>query len=262
VAKIEKPEALDYLDKIIEAADAVMVARGDLGVEVSFEKVPLIQKEIVSKCIAASKPVIIATQMMESMISNFAPTRAEANDVANAVLEGADAMMLSAETSMGKFPLEAVQAMQKIITWTESKQLLRFPLHPPVDTGRRGNGYLTKSICFNAAALAKQVNAKGIIIFANSDMPVSLVSSHRAAHAKIIVYTTKPELLRTLPLLWGVEVHLYPQFQTIGDAVTYAKQHILENKLLDEGCKVVYVGSTPFTLNRSNMVRLGRMELN
>jgi pyruvate kinase len=261
VAKIEKPEALQYLDKIIHETDAVMVARGDLGVEVSFEKVPLIQKEIVKKCINASKPVIIATQMMESMIANFSPTRAEANDVANAVLDGADAMMLSAETSMGEFPLEAVQAMQKIITWTESKQLLQFALHPPIDTGVRGHGYLTRSICFNAAALAKQVDAKAIIIFANDEMPVRLVSSYRAAHAKIIVYTTKPELLRTLPLLWGVEVHLYPEFATVGDAVFYVKRHVLENNLLEESCKVVYVGSIPFALNRSNMVRLGRMEL-
>ncbi len=260
VAKIEKPEALLYLDKIIHETDAVMVARGDLGVEVSFEKVPVFQKEIVAKCIDAAKPVIIATQMMESMITNFSPTRAEANDVANAVLEGADAMMLSAETSMGQFPVEAVQAMQRIITWTESKELVNFQMIPPVDRGR-GNGYLTKSICFNAAALAKQVDAKAIIIFANSDMPVQLVSSHRA-HARIIVYTTKPELLRTLPLIWGVEVYLYPKMQTIADAVLYSKQHVLENKLLEEGCKVVYVGSIPFTLNRSNVVRLGRMEIN
>ena len=239
-----------------------MVARGDLGVEVSFEKVPLIQKEIVAKCIAAAKPVIIATQMMESMITNFSPTRAEANDVANAVLEGADAMMLSAETSIGEFPLEAVQAMQKIISWTESKELLQFPSEPPVDCGKRGYNYLTRSICYNAAALAKQVEAKGIIIFANSDMPVQLVASHRAAHAKIIAYTTKPELMRTLPLIWGVDVYLYPQFTMVAEGVNYAKQHILENKLLEEGCKVVYVGSTPFTLDRSNMVRLGRMEIN
>jgi pyruvate kinase len=260
VAKIEKPEALQYLDEIIEASDGIMVARGDLGVEVSFEKVPLIQKEIVAKCIAAAKPVIIATQMMESMITNFSPTRAEANDVANAVLEGADAMMLSAETSMGEFPFESVQAMQKIICWTESKQPLQISSSPPVDNGR-GHGYLTKSICYNAAALAKQVDAQGIIIFANSDISVRLVSSHRATHAKIIVYTTKPELLRTLPLLWGVDVYLYPKFRTIGEAVLYSKQHILENNLLEKGVKVVYVGSTPFALERSNMVRLGRMEL-
>ena len=259
VAKIEKPEALEYLDGIIEASDGIMVARGDLGVEMSFEKVPLIQKEIVAKCIAAAKPVIIATQMMESMITNFSPTRAEANDVANAVLEGADAMMLSAETSMGEFPLESVQAMQKIISWTESKQPLTISSQPPVDTGR-GHGYLTKSICYNAAALAKQVDATGIIIFANSALSVRLVSSHRAAHAKIIVYTTIPELLRTLPLLWGVDVYLYPKFRTIGEAVHYAKRHILENNLLEEGTKVVYVGSTPFALERSNMVRLGRLE--
>ena len=261
IAKIEKPEALEYLDQIIEATDGVMVARGDLGVEVSFEKVPLIQKEIVSKCIAASKPVIIATQMMESMITNFSPTRAEANDVANAVLDGADAMMLSAETSVGQFPVEAVQAMQKIISWTEAKQLLQLSLRPPVDE-ERGNGYLTKATCFNAACLAKQINASAIIIFANSDVSVRLVSSHRAIHAKIIVFTTKPELLRTLPLLWGVDVHLYPQFTTVGEAVAHVKQYILANKLLKEGSKVVYVGSVPFKLERPNMVRVGRMEVN
>ena len=261
IAKIEKPEALEYLDKIIESTDGVMVARGDLGVEVSFEKVPSIQKEIVTKCIAASKPVIIATQMMESMITNFSPTRAEANDVANAVLDGADAMMLSAETSIGQFPVEAVQAMQKIITWTESKQFVQFPIHPPVDE-ERGNGYLTKSICYNAASLAKQINASAIIIFANSDTAVRLVSSHRAIHSKIIVFTTKPELLRTLPLLWGVEVYLYPQFATIGEAVTYVKEYILKTNILKEHTKVVYLGSVPFALDRPNMTRVGRMEQN
>ncbi|MDR2907069.1 MAG: pyruvate kinase [Bacteroidales bacterium] len=260
VAKIEKPEALLYLDQIIHATDAVMVARGDLGVEMSFEKVPLIQKEIVAKCLDAAKPVIIATQMMESMITNFSPTRAEANDVANAVLEGADAMMLSAETSVGQFPVEAVEAMQKILTWTEWKEPLQIPMHPPIDKGR-GHGYLSKSVCFNAATMARQVDAKAIIIFANSDIPVRWVSSFRA-NAKIIVYTTKPELLRTLPLVWGVDVYLYPQLSSVLDAVNYAKHHILEEKLLDEGCKVVYVGSIPFTHNRANMVRLGRMEIN
>ena len=259
IAKIEKPEALEYLDGIIKATDGVMVARGDLGVEMSFEKVPVIQKEIVSKCIAASKPVIIATQMMESMITNFLPTRAEANDVANAVLDGADAMMLSAETSVGEFPVEAVQAMQKIITWTETQQMQAFPIHPPVDYGR-GHGYLTKSICFNAATLAKQVDAKAIIIFANSDTPVRLVSSHRAVHARIIVFTPKSELLRTLPLFWGVEVHLYPEFKTIAEAVAYVKQYVLDEKLVEDGKKVVYLGSVPFTLDRPNIVRLGRME--
>jgi len=260
IAKIEKPEALEYLDKIIEATDGVMVARGDLGVEVSFEKVPLIQKEIVTKCISASKPVIIATQMMESMITNFSPTRAEANDVANAVLDGADAMMLSAETSVGNFPVEAVLAMQRIITWTE-QQMPEFRLHPPIEEAR-GHGFLTKAICYNAASLAKQVEASAIIIFAQDDTSVRLVASHRAIHAKIMVYTTKSELLHTLPLFWGVEAHLYPEFNTIADAVTYAKQHVLEDKLLKEGSKVVYLGSVPFALNRPNMVRLGRMEIN
>jgi pyruvate kinase len=197
--------------------------------------------------------------MMESMITNFSPTRAEANDVANAVLDGADAMMLSAETSVGEFPVEAVQAMQRIITWTESKQVLEFPVHPPVDE-ERGKGFLEKSICYNAACLAKQVDAKGIVIFAKNDTPIRLVSSHRALHAKIIVYTTDPKLLRTLPLLWGVEVYLYPDFKLIGEAVAHAKQHVLDEKLLNEGDKVVYVGSVPFTLERTNMVRLGRME--
>ncbi|MCL2414880.1 MAG: pyruvate kinase [Bacteroidales bacterium] len=259
IAKIEKPEALEYLDEIIEASDGIMVARGDLGVEISFEKVPTLQKEIVRKCVIAAKPVIIATQMMESMITNFLPTRAEANDVANAVLDGADALMLSAETSIGEFPVEAVQAMQDIITWTESRHLIQFPLQPPIEEPR-GGGYLTKSICYNAASLAKQIEASAIIVFANSGTPVRLAASHRATRSKIIVFTTKPELLRTLPLIWGVEVHMYPEFRTVGEAVNYVKDYILASKLLKEHSKVVYLGSTPFNLKRSNMVRIGRME--
>jgi pyruvate kinase len=149
--------------------------------------------------------------------------------------------------------------MQKIITWTEGKQMKEFPQHPPLDE-ERGHGYLMKSICYNGASLAKQIEAKAIIIFAKNDIPVRLVSSHRALHAKIIVYTTKPELLRTLPMFWGVEVHLYPEFASVADAVAHVKQHILDEDILKEGDKVVYVGSVPFVLERVNIVRLGRIE--
>ncbi|HSO85188.1 MAG TPA: pyruvate kinase, partial [Draconibacterium sp.] len=165
IAKIEKPEALDEIDQIIEVTDGVMVARGDLGVEVSFDRVPLIQKLIVEKCIAQAKPVIIATQMMESMITNFTPTRAEANDVANAVLDSADALMLSGETSVGKYPVQTIQNMQKIIDYTEKNGNLFNKLHVPAQNSPK---FLADSVCYNATVIANQIKAKAIVAFTNS----------------------------------------------------------------------------------------------
>ncbi|MFM7903017.1 MAG: pyruvate kinase, partial [Bacteroidota bacterium] len=160
VAKIEKPEALRDLDNIIQAADAIMVARGDLGVEIAMEKVPVIQKNIVRKAISYSKPVIIATQMMESMITNYRPTRAEASDVANAVFDGADALMLSGETSVGAYPVKVVEAMAKIIGIAETEDFIFNKQIPPI---KNSKSFISDSICYSACAMAQQSGAAGII---------------------------------------------------------------------------------------------------
>ena len=190
IAKIEKPEALEEIDEIIDAADGIMVARGDLGVEVDFHKVPLIQKSIIRKCTANSKPVIVATQMMESMIQNPTPTRAEANDVANAVLDGADTVMLSGETSIGKYPVQTIRNMQLIIDTTETDQFLFYKGHPPQ------MGYptfLPDSICFNAVRLAEQVDAAAIISLTHSGYTAFKISSHRP-RAPIYTFTMNQDL--------------------------------------------------------------------
>ena len=191
IAKIEKPEALLEIDQIIDAADGIMVARGDLGVEVPFHEVPLYQKQIVEKCIRQSKPVIIATQMMESMIFNFRPTRAEANDVANAVLDGNDALMLSAETSIGKYPVETIKNMRQIITYTEDQGNPFDKQHEPTN----GNStFLADSICLNATKLAKQVGAKAIIVFTHSGYTAIRISSHRPK-SKIYAFTNNKNII-------------------------------------------------------------------
>jgi len=200
VAKIEKPEALKEIDQIIELADAVMIARGDLGVEVPFDEVPVIQKLIVGKCNVRSKPVIIATQMMESMITNFRPTRAEANDVANAVLDGADALMLSGETSVGKYPVETISSMQSIISYTENHGNFfnkQYILKEETST------FLADSICSTASLLSQQVKAKAIIVFTHSGYTAIRISSHRPK-AKIYSFTSQKKLMNKISMVWGI----------------------------------------------------------
>ena len=167
VAKIEKPEALSNIDEIIAATDAVMVARGDLGVEIWMEEVPLVQKMLVEKCNAASKPVIVATQMMESMIENPRPTRAETNDVANAVLDGADAVMLSAETAAGKYPLEVVRSMVRTIASVEKNDHLYYRFR---EVDPKSPIYINDSLVLAACKLAKDVGAKAIVGMTTSDI--------------------------------------------------------------------------------------------
>jgi len=253
IAKIEKPEALLELDQIIDLADGIMVARGDLGVEVSFDEVPLIQKLIVEKCIKCSKPVIIATQMMESMITNFRPTRAEANDVANAVLDGADALMLSAETSVGKYPVETINSMQRIIDYTENKGNLFNKQHKPLV----GNPtFLADSICFNASKLAEQVGAKAIIAFTNSGFTALRISSHRPK-SKIYAFTNDKNLLHKISLVWGVRPFYLNTYDLLDTAIHESTEMLKAENLLIEGDCVVHVGSTPFKFHGStNMMKV------
>jgi len=259
IAKIEKPEALQEIDQIIEISDGIMVARGDLGVEISYDQIPLIQKSIVEKCIIQSKPVIIATQMMESMIGNFRPTRAEANDVANAVLDGADALMLSGETSVGKYPVETINSMQRIINYTENYTNRKNPfenLHIPVESSPT---FLADSICFNASKLAEQVGAKAIILFTHSGYTAIKISSCRPK-TKIYAFTNNKKLLKQLSLVWGVKpFHLFT-YNHLNTAVIKSVEILKEQRLLKDGDCVVYVGSTPLSEHGStNMLKISRI---
>ncbi|MEG1910063.1 MAG: pyruvate kinase [Bacteroidales bacterium] len=253
LAKIEKPEALDCLSAIIDASDGIMVARGDLGVEVSFEMVPIIQKKIIRECVAKARPVIVATQMLESMISNFVPTRAEANDVANAILDGADAVMLSGETSMGNFPVESVQAMQSIIKWTENNGHRFKPKQKPQ---AEDEFFLSDTICYTATKMADQTKATVIVIFTDLRKPVMKLASFRP-FTKIIVFTTNASLHRSLALAWGVEVFLMPIVERTSEAVAYANQILISHKIIEVNDTAVYVGHIPYRKQDAfNMVRV------
>ncbi len=253
MAKIEKPEALNEIDEIIKMSDAIMVARGDLGVEVDFDQVPMIQKMIVNKCTNHSKPVIIATQMMESMMSNFRPTRAEATDVANAVLDGADTLMLSGETSVGRYPAEVINAMQRIIDWTEAHGLKYFRDHPPVQSSKT---FLSDIICYSAVKMAQQVNAKAIITFTNSGYTAIEISSYRPS-SEIFAFTTNEALLPMLSIVWGVKAYLADDKKNVDDYVNHSIEYLKKKALISEGDVVIHVGSIPvLKRGKTNMMKI------
>lgn len=252
IAKIEKPEALEDIDNIIDASNGIMVARGDLGVEIPFDQVPLIQKDLVKRCIAKAKPVIIATQMLESMITNFRPTRAEANDVGNAVLDGADALMLSAETSVGNYPIGSIAAMQKIIDWTEKGFVFNRETLPIPST----RTFLPDSICLNACRMAGQTNAKAIVTFTYSGYTAFKISSHRP-DANIFVFTRNKTLLRKMSLVWGVRAFTFDDYINMDDAIQHSLDFLKKNDYINEGEVVVHVGSTPFEeKGQTNMLKV------
>ncbi len=253
IAKIEKPEALNEIDNIIDISDSIMVARGDLGVELPFNKVPLIQKSIIKKCISHAKPVIVATQMMESMIENFSPTRAEANDVANAVIDGASALMLSGETSVGKFPVEVIRAMNDIITYTEEKGYNFYRNHVPTI---ENHTFIPDSICSNACNMAKDTKSKSIIVLTYSGYTAFRVASHRP-NTNIFAFTPKIGLLRQMSLLWGVTAYTSDQFLLANDAIEFTLKYLKKNKLIADSELVVHVGSIPLNKKgQTNMVKL------
>ena len=253
IAKIEKPEAIREIDNIIDMTDGIMVARGDLGVELPMERVPLLQKMIVNKCIQVGKPVIIATQMMESMITNFTPTRAEVNDVANAVMDGADAVMLSAETSVGKFPVKVIEYMRKIITEVEELDSIYYKEHTPqVKTIT----YITDSICYNACSLAHHAGARAIISLTNSGYTAFKLSSHRPK-APIYIFTDNGSLLTTLSLVWGVQGFYYDKYESTDQTIDDLKALIKEKKLVKNDDLVINIASMPMKeKGRTNMLKL------
>jgi pyruvate kinase len=253
VAKIEKPEALENIDAIIEATDAIMVARGDLGVEVPMEIVPLWQKKMVEKCKLACKPVIIATQMMESMIQNPRPTRAETNDVANAVLDGADAVMLSAETASGKYPIHAVKAMTSIISYLEENaevyhNLYKIPEEDPT--------FLSNNLILMAARLSRNVKAKAIVGITSSGFTGFRLASHRPL-SNIFVFTRNQKLLTQMSLVWGVRAYYY-EGQASTDGVFADIEGILKRDgHVHPGEVIVNTGSMPLSeKGKTNMLKL------
>ena len=208
IAKIEKPEAIENMSGILKAADGLMVARGDLGLEIPAEEVPLKQKLLVKKAKQARKPIIIATQMMESMIDSLTPSRAEVNDVANSVMDGADAVMLSGETSVGKYPVEVVKTMGKIIGGVENSPLIKVPNTLPEIKSKR---VVTKAICFHACNIANELDVAAICTLTNSGYTAWQISSWRP-NAVILVFTPNKRVLTQLSLLWGVRCIYYDNF--------------------------------------------------
>jgi len=257
IAKIEKPEALDNLDEIIAVTDGVMVARGDLGVELPMEQVPVIQKRIVKKCIEAAKPVIIATQMMESMITNSSPTRAEVNDIANAVMDGADAVMLSAETSVGAFPVLAIKHMQRTIAEAEKTNAPFFKGKRPSDDSPT---FLSDEICFTAVRISDHLKASAIVSMTFSGYTAYKISSFRPK-AAIYIFTGNQRLLNTLSLVWGVRAFYYKNFESTDQSIQDVNDILKEKGLINTGELVINTASMPIKDRpRTNAVKISEIE--
>lgn len=241
IAKIEKPEAVANIDKIIAFCDGLMVARGDLGVEVPAEEVPLIQKELVLKAKNARIPVIIATQMMETMITSLTPTRAEVNDVANSVMDGADAVMLSGETSVGKYPVQVIQKMSNICKQVENSPLINVPQKPPQV---RTNRYITKSICYHAANMANEIDAKAICTLTNSGYTAFQISAWRP-DAHILVFTSNERILSRLNLLWGVRAFYYDKYVSTDETVEDVNKIAQKRGFVKKGDYLINLAAMP-----------------
>lgn len=241
IAKIEKPEAVENIDKIVAHCDGLMVARGDLGVEVPAEKVPLIQKQLVLRAKKARIPVIIATQMMETMISSLTPTRAEVNDVANSVMDGADAVMLSGETSVGSYPVQVIKQMSDILKSVEDSPLIKVPQLPP---HIRTNRYITKSICYHAANMANEINARAISTLTNSGYTAFQISAWRPS-CHILVFTSNKQILTRLNLLWGVKAFYYDKFVSTDETIEDVNTIACKKGYLDEGDMLISLAAMP-----------------
>lgn len=256
VAKIEKPEAVEDIDEIIAESDALMVARGDLGVEVPYQNVPLIQKMVINKCIQQAKPVIVATQMMESMITNISPTRAEVNDVANAVLDGADAVMLSGETSVGRFPVEVIKTMANIVIEMETFEGIYHKDLMPVKTNAR---YISDSICFNACRLAQRVEADAIIGMSFSGYSAYKLASQRPK-SPIYIFTSNKKILTQLNLVWGVRGFYYNSKVSTDHTIADIKYILKKEGLISEGDLIINIASIPIEENgKTNMLKLSQV---
>jgi pyruvate kinase len=257
VAKIEKPEAIDEIDEIIKNTDALMVARGDLGVEIPMENLPLIQKMLVKKCLEASIPIIIATQMMESMITNYNATRAEVNDVANSVMDGADAVMLSGETSVGAFPVRVIETVQKIISRVEGFEGIYHKEHKASSSKIR---MISDAICYNACNMAEQTNASAIIGMTHSGYTAFRISSYRPK-ANIFIFTSNRSLLNTLSLIWGVKGFYYDKLVSTDHTISDIKNILKKQGFISTDEVIINVASIPMhEFGKANMLKVSFVE--
>jgi pyruvate kinase len=257
IAKIEKPEAVKNFDEILEVTDGVMVARGDLGVELPMEELPLIQKYLVKKCIAASKPVIIATQMMESMITSAKPTRAESNDVANAVLDGADAVMLSAETSVGMYPLEVIRSMEKIIHRVEQDKTI---FNIKYSLNRKSKTFISDAVCLNAVLMSKEVGARAIISMTKTGYTAFKISGYRP-EAHVFIFSDNPDLLNMVNLIWGVRGFYYDRFSSTDETIKDVMDLLKEEGHIEVDDIVINTASMPIhKKTRTNALKISVVE--
>lgn len=243
IAKIEKPEAITNINEIIRESDGLMVARGDLGVEIPAAEVPLVQKKLVLLAKKARIPIIIATQMMETMIDSLTATRAEVNDVANSVMDGADAVMLSGETSVGKYPVEVIKTMTSILSSVENSELIKVPQDPPQNRNER---YITKSVCYHAANLANDIGAKGICTLTNSGYTAYQISAWRPK-AHVLVFSTNKQILNQLSLLWGVKAFYYDSYTSTDNTVDEINQIAHEMKYVEKKDMLVNLMAMPIS---------------
>ncbi|MCW2118315.1 pyruvate kinase [Flavobacterium sp. 7A] len=241
IAKIEMPEALENMDKIVAYCDALMVARGDLGVELPAHEVPLVQKDLIRRAKMARIPVIVATQMMETMITSLTPTRAEVNDVANSVMDGADAVMLSGETAAGNYPVQVIQKMTQIIEAVENSPLIQVPQNTAQIRTKR---FITKTICRQAALIANTIGAKAICTMTNSGYTAFQVSAWRP-NAHILVFTPNKRILTQLSLLWGVKTFYYNQDTSTDDTVTDVNNIVKASGLVEAGDFLINLAAMP-----------------
>jgi pyruvate kinase len=257
IAKIERREALDNLDEILDAADGIMVARGDLGIEIPIQKVPVVQKDIIRKCNRLGKPVIVATQMLESMVYSPRPTRAEVTDVANAIFDGTDAVMLSEETAIGKYPAEAVAMMTKVALETEE--------HLPysdilTNKGKDLRPETDDAISYSACHIARQVDATAIIAFTSSGSTARRVSKYRP-EVPVLATTSSSETRRQLSLSWGIRAYKVKTALKIADLFSQGIEVAKEAGLVKEGDLIVITGGVPVGVTGStNLVKVERVE--
>ncbi len=255
IAKIEKPEAIDDIDDIVNESDGIMVARGDLGIEVPYQDVPLLQKMMVKKCLKASKPIIVATQMMESMIDGITPSRAEVNDVANAVMDGADAVMLSGETSVGKHPGLVVETMTNIVKKVEEYDDIYNHDYLPIYREER---FISDNICVSAVSLAERVNAKAIITMTVSGYTARKISSQRS-RAFTYVYTSNKAILNMLNLVWGVQAFYYDNSSSTDKNIDDIQNSLMAKGVIKEGDFFINIASMPIKeKGKTNTLKLSQ----
>lgn len=257
ISKIEKPEAVNVIDEIIDSSDGIMVARGDLGIEVPIERLPAMQKSIINKCIAKSKPVIVATQMMDSMIQNPSPTRAEVTDVANAVYDGADALMLSGETSVGSYPVETIEIMTRIIEESENNLVME-GRRPKAIPG--SSTYFSDVVCYNAAQMSETIRADGIVGITSSGYTAFRMSSYRP-DCPIFIFSAHDHMLSALSLVRGVKCFKYEKFTTTDGTIDDTVEILKNEGWVSTGDVIINTGAMPLNKRlRTNFCKITMVE--